>query len=261
MKNKSLSVIVMLSVIGVLISCGCTNVKETRAPATTEKSEPATTQGNVPETNAATTTTLAPLEPQAGGYSGYMEPKAGQWTEYDLQTEKGSMRQKITYLGIETIEGVPATGYEVQTTVQGIEPSIAQLWIDEAMKVVKYATMEQGNVICKEAPGNLQGVYAIGAGGTPKEFDPASKPATETYITPTGKSVETAKYSSQDAETLVSSNVPFGLVKAVNTESGIVVLSLYDYATSGGKRSISAEELLNCRRMEDVFKQPDDLSG
>lgn len=252
--------IMLLSIAALLMLCGCTDVKKTPETPTTMETGPTTTQEKAQDTSVATTTSLAPLEAKAKGYTGYMEQKAGQWVEYDLQTEKGAMRQRITYLGLETIEGVQALGYEVRTDFQGAT-SFAQIWMDDSMRGVKYASKEQGIVICNNASGNMQGLYAMGAAGTPEEFDPAGKPSVEEYTTISGKTIEVAKYTSSDAETWVSSYVPFGLVRAVNKETGIVVLTLYDYGIIGGERTITKEDLGNCKSRDEVYKQADDLSG
>jgi hypothetical protein len=251
-----------IAVIGLLLSCGCTSVKENPLPPVTKESAPRTTEEKAPDTSSATSSTLAPIDPQTQGYTGYMEPKGGHWAEYDLQTETGAIRQRITYLGTETLEGVLARGYEVLTSqMDANDSTLIQLWIDEQVKVVKYATREEGNVICKEAPGNLQGLYAMGAAGTPEEFNPSGNPSVETYTMPDGRMIDAAHYAGSDAETWVSSNVPFGLVKAVDKKRGVTVLSLYDYGTSGRDRSISKEELSGCKRMEELYRQADELSG
>lgn len=256
--KSKIKVFILISIMGLLVSTGCTNVKESPPKETT----PITTLSNAPDVPASTTTTtsLAPLKPEVPGYTGYMEPKEGQWVQYELHTDAGDMKQRITYLGQEKVSGMEASGYEV-VTESNETASIMQIWLGEDMKVVKYATLEEGNVICKNASGNLQGLYAMGASGTPKEFDPAANPALEEYVTPTGKQIKAARYAASDAETWVSSDVPYGLVKAVNKESGKTVLSLYDYGLSEGQRTISAEELAGCKKMEDVFKEANDLSG
>lgn len=248
----------MLLVIGLLVSCGCTDTNE---PPPVKDAKDSTTVPKTPEKTTPTTTTLASSETPKEGYTGYMKQEAGQWAEYNLDTESGAMRQMISYLGVENIEGTSARGYEAQTSVGGREPYTVQLWIDEAMKLVKYAAIEEGSVVCKDTPVNLQGLHAMGSGGTPEQFDPSSKPAVEEYLMPDGRKIMVARYASGDVETMVSSDVPFGLVKAVDRKTGKTVLSLADYGLVGGNRTISSEDLAGCKRMEDLYKQAGELTG
>jgi len=249
-----------IAVIGLLLSCGCTSVKENPSPPVTKESAPRTTEEKAPDTSSTTSSTLAPMETQKQRYTGYMEPKGGHWAEYDLQTEDGAIRKRITYLGTETLEGVLARGFEVLTSqMDANDSTLIQLWIDEQMKVVKYATREDGNVICKDAPGNLQKLYAMGSAGTPMDLDPSMNYTVETYTMPDGRIIDAAIYTSYEAETWVSSAVPFGLVKWIDKTTGVTVLSLYDYGTTVRERSITREELAGCKRMEELYKQAGEL--
>lgn len=245
MEGKAVKNMMLLSVIGLLISCGCTGKEEIKEMPTTTQETPDTTI----TAYATTSSTLAPIE-QEGGYTGYMPQEPGQWVEYELNTGMGSMHQRIACIGTENMEGAQARGYEVRTTSDKPEDNtLIQLWIDDAVKVVRYAIINEGNVTCMDAQIDVRGLFAMGATGTPKEFSPDSRPALEEYTTPTGKKIKAARYATSDAETLVSSVVPFGLVKSVNKKTGTVVLSLYDYGTTGAERTITREQISGCKRI------------
>jgi hypothetical protein len=85
--------------------------------------------------------------------------------------------------------------------------------------------------------------------GTPSSYDPNLPDMSYgTYTTPTGKTVNVAKFKQQAGEGWVSSQVPIGMVKAIDA-SGKTTMYLYDFGTSGAHRDISGAEMENCTQV------------
>ena len=80
---------------------------------------------------------------------------------------------------------------------------------------------------------------------TPSEYSPDLATSYGTYRVPgNGQTVDVAKFTSEGVETWVSSEVPFGMVKVI--DSGTETMSLVNFGLSGAARDISKAEMENC---------------
>jgi hypothetical protein len=172
-------------------------------------------------------------------YTGFMEPAAGQWVEYVIPNGEES-HLKIEYIGQDTVDEKTCTGFEMTTSEP--EEMIMQVWTETATgQVVKYVMKMEDQVICM----NVGESPELPETETPGEYDPGLPDITYgTYTTPTGKTVNVAKFATE-SEVWVSSQVPFGLVKEIN-DSDETTLYLYDFGTTGAQRDISKTEMENC---------------
>jgi hypothetical protein len=192
----------------------------------------------------------SPTPSEEGGapssYTGFMTPAAGQWVEYDIPTDGEVSRQKMEYIGQDTVDGKTCTGFEMTMTVSGQGETIVQIWTDVAtQQAVKYVMKMQGQVLCLDLSQSPQPPQT----GTPGQYDPnLTNISYGTYTTPTQKTVDVAKFAVGGGEGWVSSQVPFGMVKAIDA-SGKTIMSLYDFGTSGARRDISEQEMENCMQM------------
>lgn len=186
--------------------------------------------------------TLSPAcDDTTSGYTGFMAPAAGQWTEY-VYTNGEESHLKMEYIGQDTVDGKTCTGFEM--TVSGEEETIMQIWTEDATgQAVKYVVKMGGQVICMDVS---QSPYEPPETETPGEYEPDLPDITYgTYTTPTGKTVNVAKFAIDGGETWVSSQVPFGMVKVVDA-SEETTMYLYDFGTTGAQRDISKTEMESC---------------
>jgi len=174
-------------------------------------------------------------------YKGFMDLGEGMWVEYEMDGSK----MKTVYIGDDTISGKNCWGYENSMSTEEGE-TVTQMWMDKSGKrMVKYVQKIGGQVICMDISETLE--TDVPDYETPSEFDPADKTyflSSGTYTTPTGKTVNVAKYKIGETESWISSEVPLGTVKVVM--SGETTMKLYDFGLSGGKRDISKNEMENC---------------
>ena len=186
--------------------------------------------------------TLSPAcDDTTSGYTGFMAPAAGQWAEY-VYTNGEESHLKMEYIGQDTVDGKTCTGFEM--TVSGEEETIMQIWTEDATgQAVKYVVKMGGQVICMDVS---QSPYEPPETETPGEYEPDLPDITYgTYTSPTGKTVNVAKFAIDGGETWVSSQVPFGMVKVVDA-SEETTMYLYDFGTTGAQRDISKTEMENC---------------
>jgi hypothetical protein len=186
--------------------------------------------------------TLSPAcDDTTSGYTGFMAPAAGQWAEY-VYTNGEESHLKMEYIGQDTVDGKTCTGFEM--TLSGEEETIMQIWTEDATgQAVKYVVKMGGQVICMDVS---QSPYEPPETETPGEYEPDLPDITYgTYTTPTGKTVNVAKFAIDGGETWVSSQVPFGMVKVVDA-SEETTMYLYDFGTTGAQRDISKTEMENC---------------
>ena len=186
--------------------------------------------------------TLSPAcDDTTSGYTGFMAPATGQWAEY-VYTNGEESHLKMEYIGQDTVDGKTCTGFEM--TVSGEEETIMQIWTEDATgQAVKYVVKMGGQVICMDVS---QSPYEPPETETPGEYEPDLPDITYgTYTTPTGKTVNVAKFAIDGGETWVSSQVPFGMVKVVDA-SEETTMYLYDFGTTGAQRDISKTEMENC---------------
>ncbi|MEA1924498.1 MAG: hypothetical protein U9M95_01370 [Candidatus Altiarchaeota archaeon] len=228
--------------IGLILASGCTGGGD---KTTTTAGKTTTSEGGVTTTQAeSATTTPSGVE---GIYTGFMEVSEGQWVEYVMESGEMETRQRMENIGTDTVNGVKSTGLEMEVDAGG-QTSIMQMWVDSStQELVKYAMKTQGSVMCMDVSNVEEDTPTLGGEeGTPEEYLPDMPDISYgTYTTPTGKTVNVAKYSSGEGEYWVSSEVPFGMVKTVDP-SGETVMYLYDYGLKGATRTISKSEIENC---------------
>jgi len=190
-------------------------------------------------------TLLPACEETPSGYTGFMEPAAGQWAEYVTSTAGEESHYTMEFIGQDTIDGKTCTGFEM--TMSGEEETIMQIWTETATgQAVKYVMKTGDQVICMDVS---QSPYEPPETETPGTYEPNLPDITYgTYTTPTGKTVNVAIFAVGGGETWVSSQVPFGMVKVIDA-SGKTTSYLYDFGTTGAQRDISKTELENCTQM------------
>jgi outer membrane lipoprotein-sorting protein len=187
------------------------------------------------------TKTTAKSEPKE--YSGFMDLKAGMWTE----TVSKSGGQKIT-TRTELIENSPSLA-KFQVFVQGESiDSVSQVWTNPKKgTVLKYIVKSGNDVLCYDAS-------KVPSGSVPSsgnEYPPAKADVSKaSYTTPTGKTVTAARFATKSGEAWVSSEVPFGLVKVMVDDK--TVSSLYDFGTIGAKSRISNDDIDTCTDMTNL---------
>jgi hypothetical protein len=187
-------------------------------------------------------TLLPACKKTPSGYTGFLELAAGQWAEYVISNGEET-HQKMECIGQDTVDGKTCTGFEMTTSEQ--EGIIMQIWTQVATgQVVKYVMKMEDQVICMNVGASPETPNAE----TPSEYDPNLADITYgTYTTPTGKTVNVAKFATE-SEVWVSSQVPFGMVKIID-DSEVTTLYLYDFGTTGAQRDISKTEMENCIEM------------
>ena len=180
-------------------------------------------------------------------YTGFIAPAEGQWVEYVISTNGEESRQKMEYIGQDTVDGKTCIGFEITMTVPGQGETIMQVWTDAASRqLVKYVMKMGDEVICMDVS---QSPYQPPETETPGSYAPnLANISYGTYTTPTGKAVNVAKFTVAGGEGWVSSQVPFGMVKSIDA-SGKTTMYLYDFGTSGAHRDISKAEMETCKQV------------
>jgi hypothetical protein len=181
-----------------------------------------------------------------GAYTGFMSAAQGQWVDYVIASEGEDYHQKMEYIGQDTVDGKTCVGFEMTMIVPQQGETIMQMWTDAAnQQLVKYVMKMEDQVICMDVG---QSPYEPPETETPSEYDPTFPGISYgTYTTPTGKTVNVAKFK-PEGKVWVSSQVPFGMVQLIDA-SGVTVMYLYDFGTSGAERDISKTEMENCMQM------------
>jgi len=189
-------------------------------------------------------TLLPACDDTTSGYTGFIAPAEGQWAEYVISTDGEESHQKMEYIGQDTVDGKTCTGFEMTTSEQ--QEIIMQIWTETATgQSVKYVVKMEDQVICM----NINQSPELPGTETPSEYDPnLPNISYGTYTTPTGKTVNVAKFAIDGGETWVSSQVPFGTVKVID-DSGETTKYLYDFGMTGAQRDISKTEMENCTQM------------
>ncbi|NWF77054.1 MAG: hypothetical protein HXY36_00380 [Chloroflexi bacterium] len=174
------------------------------------------------------------------GYTGFMAPAEGQWAEYVLSNNGEEYHQRMECIGQDTVDGKTCTGFEITMSEQ--EEMIMQIWSDTATgEVVKYVVKMGDQVMCMNVGQSPEPPETE----TPSEYDPNLPDISYgTYTTPTVKTVNVAKFTTQ-SEVWVSSQVPFGMVKVID-DNGETTMYLYDFGLTGAHRDISKTEMENC---------------
>ena len=186
-------------------------------------------------------TLLPACEETPSGYTGFIAPAEGQWVEYVISTDGEESHQNMEDIGQDTVDGKTCTGFEMTTS--GQEETIMQIWTETATgQAVKYVVKMGNQVMCMNVGQSPEPPETE----TPSEYDPnLPNISYETYTTPTGKTVNVAKFAIGGGETWVSSQVPFGTVQVIDA-SGETTMYLYDFGMTGAQRDISKTEMENC---------------
>ncbi len=223
MEGKNLFVLLSGALLGALLFSACTgNPAGPGQASATSSTSPGTT------------------------YTGFMEAEPGQWVEYDISTSSGSIRQRMEYIGTDSIDGVSANVFEMKSGNGLDSMGSFQVWVDSStQKIVKYAGKFQDKVLCLDVKSFSADVPSPGGDKTPAGYGPTAA-SSYGYTTPTGKTVPIVKHITEDVEVWVSSEMPFGIVKTVDLKTGKDIMSVYDYGLSGAKRTITKQELQSC---------------
>ena len=217
------------------------------------------------KTTTTTTTTTIQGEtsstPEAvSSYTGFMKMNKGAWTEVVTNYSSGkSTHQKAIYLGKETIGGVPSNRIEVRGNTEDGSHFVVQLWIKQGTRfdIVKVASKgfkddpstycANKSLIEKFMPNFKSQIPSV---DTPNQYQPTLPDITfGSYTTPTGKTVPVAKFKGNAGEGWVSSKVPFGMVKMIDTTVNPpkTTVYLYDFGLTNGQPELSDEEIAHCK--------------
>jgi len=198
-------------------------------------------------------------------YTGFLIPKPGAWSEIMFigQGGKESLQRSI-FLGEKTIEGVLTYGIEIDSNVSDNTNTILQIWLDKKSdKAVKIVSKSKKNneVVCVNESFMKLLVPSfesfLPAAFTPARYSSINQYTYGTFTTETQKTIQVAKFVDENkTEIWVSSEVPFGIIKAVNTENNKVVVYLRDFGLTGAKPKISETEMINCTK-KGLFNLPE----
>ena len=187
----------------------------------------------------------------ASVYTGFKEPKKGDWVVYNVNVKDGmQMEQKIVFVGEATMEGKKVHGIELVLNMTGEGPGVSQMWIEEKTEMpLKYVMQMGPQLMCMRM--NFQQMMPadkMPSTQTPEEYSP-DKPVVryDTYTTPTGKRVRVAVFKNENGEVWVSSSVPFGVVKVI--DNGKTVLTLKDFG-SGAKPTLPVSKAIECQPVD-----------
>lgn len=170
--------------------------------------------------------------------------KAGSWAEY---TYSDGYKSRMEFLGDDTWQGRQCILLESESTTSDIGYVVMQIWLDKTTMDSVVTFMKEGNEVYRFDAYQTDDVPT--EDDMPWEQSNTKKIGEDKYKTPTGKTVKVTKYQTTDSsgisESWVSDEVPFAQVKEIS--NGEVILSLYDFGTSGAVRSISKQEAENAK--------------
>ena len=246
LKDKGISSVIILIIVALVI------VGVILGISLTKKNKPS------PFSQQEQSTSTKPAHGIVSPYTGFMKLNKGAWTEVVTVSSGKEFHQKTIYLGQEKVEGELANRIEFDGSNEDGSHYVVQLWITEpGQNIVKAASKGfQGtqdtycitkSMIERFMP-NLQS--QVPPTETPKQYDPHLPDIDYgTYTTPTGKTVSVAKFKGGVGEGWVSSQVPFGLVKTIDTSVNPPQTTsyLYDFGVSGGQPQLSDEEISHCK--------------
>ena len=181
-------------------------------------------------------------------YRGFKQPEVGDWAEWRVLSDGKEVKTKYVYVGEKVIDGKQAYGFEFSAKFQGKDVA-SQIWYDkENFTPLKYAVKFNQEVYCLplnyyENEGEEPQVE------TPEEYTPEQIKEKfnfkiGTYTTSSGKTIKVVKVYKSDQEVWLSSEIPFGIVKLI--DSGEVKTELIDFGT-GVTPQISYSEIQNCK--------------
>lgn len=174
-------------------------------------------------------------------YMGLASMKVGSWAEH--VSPEGD-REKYEYLGEDTWEGKACFLMEIESSYDG-EETISQIWIDKTNGEAVLFLIKMDESVMRM---DISQVPDVPGEETVEEDEGnVEKIGTDSYTTPTGKTVQATIYKATTTwgtdEYWVSGEVPFGDVKDIS--NGELLSSLYDFGDSGADRSISKQEAEN----------------
>jgi hypothetical protein len=198
-------------------------------------------------------------------YTGFLNPKLGAWSDIVFIDQGGKKSlQRSIFLGEKTIEGVLTYGIEIDSNVSDNTNAILQIWLDKKSdKAIKIVSKLKGKneVVCVDE--SLMKLLVpsfesfLPAAFTPVKYSSINQYTYGTFTTETGKTIQIAKFVDENkTEIWISSEVPFGIIKAVNTENNKVVAYLRDFGLTGAKPKISETEMINCTK-KGLFNLPE----
>jgi hypothetical protein len=172
---------------------------------------------------------------EPAGYSGFMELKAGMWSEMNVKSGTAT-----SIMRTELIENSPSESRFQVTTNAGGRETVSQIWIDRNTgRPTRYAVKSGNTVSCPDASKVPKSQLPANADLYPEN------PSLETGMySSEGKKVSYVKFAKSGTETWVSSEVPFGVVKVVS--AGKTIMSLHDFGIIGAKSMISEKEISGC---------------
>jgi hypothetical protein len=178
-------------------------------------------------------------------YDGFMEWKAGMWTETTVKEGSNTLKIKT-----ELLENSPGEARFQITTDKSGKYTIAQMWYNPATgKVTKYILKDDAGIQCMDASDAPKKRIPITGDDYPAG---AAGVTLAQHTTTSGKELTAAKFPTKDGEVLVSSEVPFGMVKAVANSKTMIALD--DFGTIGARDALSEEEIAQCEEKESAAK-------
>lgn len=189
-----------------------------------------------------------------GTYTGFLKPEEGAWSEIMNGAED---LQRIVYLGEKTVHNVRSYGVEIKSIVSENESAVTQIWRDKKSdEIVEIVSKLKGKneVICVDD--SLMEILMpsfsalLPAIKTPEKYSSNKRYTHSTFTTKAGKIIQIAKFIDENNVGIwISSEVPFGIVKIADNETGEITAYLQDFGLSGGEPKISEWEMDNCKKM------------
>ncbi|MFA5392593.1 MAG: hypothetical protein WC306_02880 [Candidatus Paceibacterota bacterium] len=197
-------------------------------------------------------------------YTGFLNPKQGAWSDIVFIDQGGKENlQRTIFLGEKVIDGVVTYGIEIDSNVSDNTKDILQIWLDKKLdKIVKIVSKLKGKneVVCVDE--SLMKLLLpsfetfLPAAFTPRKYGSTNQYAYGTFITETQKTIQIAKFIDENkTEIWISSQVPFGIIKVIDTKSNKIIAYLRDFGLSGAKPKISETEMINCTK-KGLFNLP-----
>jgi len=191
-------------------------------------------------------------------YTGFLQIEKGAWSEFiSIDSNDNENLQRLVYLGEKTIEGIPSYGIEMESNLFNGKNALTHVWLNkESNEIVEMISKleEKNKIVCIDGP--LVKILMpsfdslIPTVETPAKYNPSNEYIYGIFTTKDGKTIQVAKFVDEnDLETWISSEVPFGIIKAVNNKTGRVISSLKDFGLSGARQKISQSDITDCEKI------------
>jgi len=195
---------------------------------------------------------------EEGPYTGFLKPGQGAWSEMVfIDQDNAENLQRSVYLGEKIIDNIPAYGIEMELIVSKVKSVVTQVWLDKKLnKTIKIVSRlkENDEALCVDD--TLMKILIpsfdslLPAVKTPVKYGSLNKYTYGTFTTETGKTIQIAKFVDENnMEIWISSEVPFGIIKVVDTKTNKIISYLRDFGLFGAKPKISETEMINCRKI------------